>query len=222
MEVLTRAAAEQRFGLIDATFVFTDCLPGKQEATYVVRYYPYWDHPTYHHAMEIGKPWKVVGRAEAEQEVHVRLHGVQSVKLRERPQISEWSFPSAHPALFEYEEQLDITCESELAPKALRRKLRAEWVDVLGEGELMRVSGLGRDPIEPFHLGTFPRSLASSIETALSELSVDFRTRVASPASNVPEMLLIDGEDYVLCERLEVELPEFRHHPSWVVLDSSS
>ncbi len=41
-----------RFGLIDAEFVSTDCLPGAEVGKYVVRFYPYWEHPTYLEAME--------------------------------------------------------------------------------------------------------------------------------------------------------------------------
>ncbi len=207
-----------RFGMIDAEFVSTDCLPGAEVGKYVVRFYPYWEHPTYLEAMELGKVWSVPGREEGAQCVTVRAYGIQEVLLRSRPRVSEWSAPHSHPALFRFESSAEIICETEPNPRDLLRRLRARLRDEFDDDVLLSASGYGRDLTEPVSLGEFPRSLYIPLREELLALGVELLESPELPAGKVPPMLLLDGQDYVIAERFDVEVPKFRYHPSWVTL----
>jgi hypothetical protein len=43
------------------------------------------------------------------------------------------------------------------------------------------------------------------------------RVAADTPAPEpLPVMLVIDGDDYLIAADLEVDVPEFEHHPDWV------
>lgn len=207
-----------RFGLIDAEFVSNDCLPGAAVGKYVVRFYPYWEHPTYLHAMELGRTWSVPGRDEGAELVTVYAHGVEEVLLRKRSRVLEWSQPSKHPSLLRFENRAEIVCETEPNPRELLRRLRMRLRDEFDDQLLLAASGYGRDLTEPVSLGEFPRSLYLPIREELVSLGVELRDTAVPPASSIPPILLLDGQDYIIAERFEVEVPEFRFHPAWVTM----
>lgn len=217
-ERMTLEAAVARFGLIDAEFISCSCLPGNEVGELVVKFYPYWEHPTYLHAMESGKTWQVPGRDEGAQIVTVRAYGIQEILLRRRTRVQEWAAPSTHPALFRFEDHGEVICETEPDPRTLLRALRRRLRDEFDDQLLLTASGYGRDLTEPVSLGEFPRSLCVPLREELCALGVELSPARDLEARTLPSMLLIDHQDYVIAERFEVEVPQFRFHPSWVTM----
>lgn len=68
-----------------------------------------------------------------------------------------------------------------------------------------------------FSLGRFPASVVSAVHSVLDELGVDYlEQEPLIPSEPLPVMLLIDGEDYLIAEDFEVDVPEFEHNTDWV------
>lgn len=209
--------ATERFGLIDAELLEFRCQPGK-DGLIEVSFYPFWEHPIYQQAIESGKQWVVRGREAGAKVVRVRVEGVHELRLSRRDSIREWSAPVAHEALFRFEAVGELLVESEFEPRELRKRLRARHMDFASENTLLGCCGYGRDLMPPVSLGELPASLFHPVRDELFAMGVEFEILRTPPSGTPPQMLMIDGHDYVIADRFVFEIPEFEHHADWVLL----
>ena len=66
-----------------------------------------------------------------------------------------------------------------------------------------------------FSLGSFPYTLFKVIQQVLDEQGIRYFIASEPKPSNTPVLFLINGEDYIVAEDFEVDVPEFVHKPEW-------
>ena len=68
-----------------------------------------------------------------------------------------------------------------------------------------------------FSLGRFPASVGAAVRSVLDGLGVGYLEQDLGVSSEtLPVMLLIDGEDYLIADDFDVDVPDFEHSPEWV------
>ena len=218
----------ERFTHIDATF--ESCvisMPG--ESHYAVRLYAWWENPAYLDRVESGRGWKSEWPLTAERVVTVYPIGLVQARVRRTQEVIDWSFvDSPHPLLWEYETEVHVLCKGALPAGALAELPSAiaaalpYRADPASLGSLLNPVLWGDRRIAEsrrggFSLGRFPASVVSAVHSVLNELGVEYLEQEPLIRSEpLPVMLLIDGEDYLIAEDFEVDVPEFEHDADWV------
>ncbi len=119
-----------RFSHIDASFVGTSLIlpDGAQsvcvkyevpttEATYSVRFYPYWEHLLYQEASRAGKSPNVGHAEEDKIIVTVFARKVYEFAIERRTDVIDWGFSDwDHPLLWPYHDSVQVHCVSSLTP----------------------------------------------------------------------------------------------------------
>jgi hypothetical protein len=228
--VLTRVNYRElrdRVTHIDATF--ESCvisIPG--ESHYSVRFYPWLEHPAFLDLADSGE-WQAHWPTEAAKVVTVYPVGLIEAYVRDRAEVTELEFvDSPHPFLWEFETEENILCRDPLPPGALTElpSMIAAVLPYDADPESLssllnplrwsnpRFAESGRGG---FSLGRFPTSVVGAVRSVLDELAVGYlEQEPLIPSETLPVMLLIDGEDYLIAQDLEVDMPEFEHNPDWV------
>jgi hypothetical protein len=218
----------ERFTHIDATF--ESCvisMPG--DSHYSVRFYAWWEHPTYLDLTEPGAGWQAKWPREAEKVVTVYPAGLIKACIRRTDDVIDWSFvDSPHPLLWEFETEEHVLCKGALPPGVLTDlpsmiaaalpyhadpASLASLLNPLRWGD-PRFAESGRGG---FSLGRFPASVVGAVRSVLDDLGVEYLDQAPPvPSETLPIMLLIDGEDCVIAEDFEVDAPDFEHDADWV------
>ena len=218
----------ERFTHIDATF--ESCaisMPG--ESYYAVRFYTWWENPAYLDRVESREGWRSEWPPTAERVVTVYPVGLVQACVRRVQEVIDWSFvDSPHPLLWKYETEEHVLCKRALPPGALGELPSMIAAALPYHADPASLSSL-LNPLlwgDPgfaeagrggFSLGRFPASVVSAVHSVLNELGVDYLEQEPMvPSGPLPVMLLIDGEDYLIAEDFEVDVPEFEHNPDWV------
>lgn len=222
----------ERFTHIDATL--ESCvlsIPG--ESHYAVRFYAWWENPSYLERVESGTAWKSEWPSAAERVVTVFPIGLIQARVRRTQEVIDWSFvDSPHPLLWEYEPEEHVLCKAALPAGALAEMPTMIAQALPYDADPVSLSGL-LNPLrwgDPrfaetgrggFSLGRFPASVVGTVHSILDDLGVAYLEQEPIPPRDVPVMLLIDGEDYLIAENFEVDVPEFEHDPDWVTSSRS-
>lgn len=226
MLLVNYRAVQDRFTHIDAEFVHCHMeAPGK--SSYAVRFYPWWEHPFYHAAVDAGHPWGFTPRS-AEGKITVTIYpcGLRAFSVSKRAKHSEiidCAFLETHPLLWHYEDDAPVTCNSSLTTEqvlALVDLVRTEagaWVDPFqflnfagGFPQFLRWAAQGS-----FHLGTFPRPLYEKVQAYLQSIGArTYGGNAVFAPSDVPKIVLLDG-DYIIADDFDVDVPEIIHKPEW-------
>ena len=81
------------------------------------------------------------------------------------------------------------------------------WVDPL------------QDDRPPSCLGTLPMSLFRAAKAFLVRCGVDMFIPKEPTARELPSVLVIDGEDYIIASDFEVDVPQWEHRGEWFHCD---
>jgi hypothetical protein len=225
-----------RFTHIDATWIsYVISEPG--ESHYSVRFYAWWEHPTYRELAKSGE-WQAQWPPEAEKVVTVYPVGLVKACVSSTALAINWEFVDPpDPLLWEFETYEHVACKDALPPEtfiklpsmiaaALPYHAEPASVSLLLNPLRWEAARTGRLPatalgpgLRPggFNLGRFPQSVVGSVCSVLEELGVGYlKQEPLPPPEKLPVMLLIDAEDYLIAEDFEVDVPEFEHHPDWI------
>lgn len=207
----------RRFTHIDATFVEADCRLGRDTGSsrYVVRFYPFWEHPDYVSAIERGLPWGFDYPEEAKREVTVHPVDLVAFRCSRRFDVTDWGFSDEHPILWEYEERGPLFCNRDFDADAIVARIMATEPPWITPADLHRYLGHGRRTGAPFALPAIPRTPFLLIRRALEDSGV----RIYAPREPQPGdalvALVVEGEDYLIARDFELDVPEFVHEPAW-------
>jgi hypothetical protein len=67
----------------------------------------------------------------------------------------------------------------------------------------------------PFSLGYFPFTLYNIVKEELQRADVRLHLARSPVKRNLPVVLLMDGDDYIVADDFEVDVPDFEHRPEW-------
>lgn len=216
----------KRFTHIDAEFVRCEIGLPSHDGFYTVALYPWWEHPQYLEAREEGKKWGFKETSGGFREVTVYPKGVIKFQVsRVAPyqltDIVNWDFTREHPLLWQYQRQGAISCHSPLtvsrwmeiatlAQNKLTGYNRAEDVSEYANRQVYRFGHTAS-----FSLGTFPKTLYDVLRQVLDEQEICYFTPNELAATDPLVLFLIDGDDYIIADDFEVDVPEFVHDPEW-------
>ncbi len=208
-------AVRERFTHIDAQFV--SCRLGFEDLAprYVVSLYPWWEHPLFVQAVEQGTPWGFRHDESAYRDVTVFPLNLRECRVSQTKDVTDWEFFESHPLLWSYEDTGTIECNSECSRAEVAKRVLTADLPGLTRKALYRYL----DPLQthspPFCLGTFPRTLFETVRGILTEMGIQLLISREPTPRATPVLLLIDGEDYLIADDFELDVPEFEHRPEW-------
>ncbi len=211
----------QRFSHIDARAVRCQLGLPSHDSFFTVAFYPWWEHPLYLKAREEGIKWSFSASPEGEAEVTVYPQNTRQFHISELGSVTEWVFTQQHPLLWQYEEQGKITCNSPLTLEQWIKIAALTQENLMGHGRHADVAGYALKQVYQwghtgsFWLGSFPYSLFQALLPVLDANGVRYFLPNAPKLTSVPVLFLIDGEDYIVADDFEVDVPEFIHSPEW-------
>ena len=207
---------QDRFGHIDAEFVRSDVnfSPQGGHASVTVRFYPWWEHPSYVSARDHGKAWgfteAVQGRR---QDVTVRAVAPYAARISQQVEVTDWSFSEEHPLLWDFSEQVTVYINGRLDVLALIERLLEHRMPIVTREDLQRYF----DPAwvtVPSRGIAIPAHLYAKTLDCLAKMNV---TVLQGSVPMIPKMtvFLLGEDDYIVAEDFMVDLPDFRHDPEW-------
>lgn len=213
--------AIKRFTHIDAHFVACEIGLPQHDGFFAVSLYPWWEHPQYLEARAENKNWGFHGGSEGILEVTVYPKEVIKFQISRQTEVIDWDFTQEHPLLWQYEAQGTITCNQTLTLE--------QWMDIAArvEGELTgynresEVANLAVRQVQKFghtgsfSLGQFPYTLFNVLCQVSDEQDINYYVPFQAKATMLPVLFLIDGDDYIIADDFEVDVPEFVHKPEW-------
>ena len=189
MPLVNYRMVENRFTHIDAELVSCRMeLPG--ECSYAVRFYPWWEHPSYRAAVEAGTYWSVTAKPKRGMiTLTVYPRGLRECRVSAREEVVEMVFDDSHPLLWKYEDTVRVTCNSALTAEqvvALVDLVQSEtrgWVDPF---TILNVAGglpgLFQYALQgSFYLGTFPLSLYPKARAYLDSIGAQLYSGGRNP-----------------------------------------
>jgi hypothetical protein len=206
---------QQRFTHIDAELVSATITLKPNTARYVVRLYPWWEHPLYVEAIEQGRPWGFSDLSAGAKEVVVIAVEPFAVCLSDRYEVVDWSFFDNHPLLWRYEDEAEIFVNSDFDQGELFEALMRRGIPSVSLGDFYRYISPRSDWHAPYSLGRFPYSLYWPVREELERMGVRLFLPREPQERTRPILFLIDGEDYIIARDFEIELPQFEHRPEW-------
>lgn len=220
MPIVNYREIATRFTHLDGEFInFEGRLPDGS-ATFAVRFYAWWEHPEIEAAVREGRKWTMRDVESGAETVTLHARQVHEFKMGSRNEVGWWSFVENHHLLWPYEESGGITCNSPLSlePALDLVEVAARWLGAPTSAlwryvDHRNIRRYGRTP--PFALGQFPRPAFFALCDQLRERGIDFLITYEPKQTPVPVLFLIDGDDYIIAEDFDVDVPEFRHQPEW-------
>lgn len=209
-----RAVAE-RFSHIDADFVSATASLSVDRRAFelVVRFYPWWEHPRYMAAMERGDSWGFSSYEAAKREVRVRAVEPWVVHVSPRTEVTEWEFHEDHPLLWSLFVEETIFVNAPFDASVLFNRLLA-LVPHASERDLR--DHIYLPPVEgaPFAIRVAPQ-LYAPVVSVLTQLDVPIYSPDPPEPPRPAVVFLLDGEDYIIADDFEVDVPEFVHEDGW-------
>lgn len=213
--------AVKRFTHIDAEFIGCELGLPQHDGFFTVSLYPWWEHFLYLEAREAGQNWGFHGGMEGALEVTVYPNEVIKFQISRQTEVIDWDFTREHPLLWEYEGQGTITCHSPLTVSRWMEIAALAQNNLTGYNRLEDVSEYANRQVyrfghtASFSLGSFPKTLFDVLRQVLDEQGINHFIPFEPETVEVPVLFLIDGEDYIVAEDFEIEVPEFVHKPEW-------
>jgi hypothetical protein len=210
---------QDRFGHIDGEVVSAvasfDPRSGTATARVVLKFYPWWEHPSYLEALEAGARWGFKDTFEGAREIVVDAIDPVFCALRLDPSAEDIAFLADHPVLWQFQDDADIVCNTDCDRQALITALLNHNYPYIDEATLLQhLSPYSRFKA-PYSLGRFPFTLFHLVKNELERMNVRvFITRepVNRPS---PVAFFINDEVVMIASDFSVEVPEFEHRPEW-------
>ena len=212
---------KERFTHIDARFIECEVGLPKNDGFFTVALYPWWEHPSYLAARDQEGNWGFTNSAGGFREVTVYPKKVYQFQLSRQNEVTDWDFTQEHPILRQYEQSGTVICNSTLSLE--------QWMGV-SERVKDRLTGYNREAnvaeyaisqvyrwghTASFSLGCFPHSLFGVLCQVLNAENIRYFVAFEPKPKKLPVVFLIDGDDYIVADDFEVDVPDFIHKPEW-------
>lgn len=217
MALINYREIREHFCDIDAEFVRADLdLPGGS-ASYTVRLDSPWEDPAFQALTAVEQPRDVCAGRAARITVRIFARGVHACCLSPRRKIVDLAFSEDNPRLWSYHDTAQVFCTS---PLTVDRAI--ELLDLVRSA----VGQCGN----PYHflnvppdsrlfyqwtasgscsLGRFPLPLFTRVIAWLDAIGAQyFVPRQHEVRASVPSILFIDGEDYIIADDFELDVPQ--------------
>ncbi len=211
-----------RFSHIDAEFESCSIQLAGGQSHYAVKFYPWWEHPQHIRAIRDGTSWGFSNTMQGQRLVIVYPLGLTAAHVRQRLTVTDWSFHEDHPILWDFQSQSQIFCNSDLSIKDLINRLERNKALGCDRNTLYQYIDPLRTAKPPFSLGLFPPRLQAAVVQELKDMRVSVYVDDRLPHDPPLKLLLIDGEDFLIANDFELEVPDFEHKAEWFTPDTHS
>lgn len=208
-----------RFTHIDGEIRHADfrlcCADTEASARIVVSVYPWWEHPQYIAARASGAAWGFNCGDEADRDLVIEAVRPLRCELTGYRSATNLKFFGEHPKLWEFEDNAEIFCNSEVDRAALFDAVIKRQLPGVTPAVLEQYLGSRTQHRAPYSLGYFPHTLFNAVKEELGLMAA--RTHISREPSRreVPVMLCLDDSVLVIANDFFVEVPEFEHRPEW-------
>jgi hypothetical protein len=206
----------ERFSHIDAEFVnaTTALSPEGGTATLVVRFYPWWEHPSYVAARDRGDTWSFSSYESGKRDVSVRAIEPWAFRLSPRQEVVDWRFEEHHPLLWDFADRETVYANAPFDRQAFFDHLITLELPNVSESHLLNHIDMPSTNKAPLGI-VFPAQLHEPVMTVFRNLEIPVFSpgRPRQPAAAV--VFLIDDDDYIIARDFEVDVPEFSHDSEW-------
>lgn len=203
-----------RFGHVDGDFVSSSLGFPESEPRFVLRFYPWWEHPDYLKARENDAPWAFADFEEGVREVAIYPRGLVAFAMSRYAQLTDCWFAESGPPIWPYEPDGQIFVNEPVDLDALAHAAAGHLdASVL---EVRRAVDIPRSYAEnpPFSL-RLPRSVLIASMEALDGLGVGYHRTYAPKEGPLPVAFVIDDDNWIVAEDFDVDFPEFEHRAEW-------
>ena len=198
------------------------------EASYALRFYPWWEHPLYLEAERAGLHGKFVDQHSGQIIVTVYPQNIYEVHLTQfAGVIEEWWFTDDHPLLWKHHEDRQILCTSRLTEEQLqtifdmlhqavgRYGHRYRWFQ--GDTSDLQAWAL----TGAFSLGYFPLPVFLQLSALLDSWGATYLgSGLPKPTVSAPPVaLIVDDENYIIASDFVIDIPPIEHRPEWFKMD---
>lgn len=125
------------------------------------------------------------------------------------------AFRTVDLALWDFEEALDIICNSPADCEKLFRNVVERMEERASDADIIRYLDPSMKLDPPFWLGQFPKSLFREVREALDEMQVAIFVPNEPKSCDRPFMLEIVDEVQIIAKDFEVEILAPDHMPAW-------
>lgn len=204
-----------RFSHIDADFVGCELGFPERRPWYRVRLYPWWEHPAYVEAIAEDARWGYGPGAElGKREVTVYPLGLVGFRITRRDTVTDWSFEEGGPRVWPHEPWGQLFVNGAIDRDALIGALEQRLGNRASDLATIVAPPAGAAWAAPLSL-RLPRSVLRATEGILGERGVDCFVAEAPAEGTTPAAFVIDGDDYILADDFEVDVPAFEHRAEW-------
>ena len=213
---------QSRFTHIDARFVASYCSFPENSARYEVDIYPWWEHPLFVEAQRNGERWGFNHvPEEAHKRVIVHAVNVHEAKFSRQYDVTNWWFTQSDPLLWPYDDASEIICNQPVKMDTWLQILEQVRVElklpdttaIMENVPTERVRSFGGS--SSFSLGRLSTTLFFPVLAQLQSRGIETFVSREPKKKEVPVLFVADGDDYIIADDFEVELPEFEHKDEW-------
>lgn len=210
-------SVRDRFTHIDAEFVDVRIGLSSGRFEFIVRFYPWWEHPQFLESHSKDLPWKFADTSAGAKEVTVWPINLREFRISAFPEVTDWAFLEEHPLLWTFEDSEQIYCNGNVDIASLIDRIVDRNLPFVSRDTIYRYV----DPLlrweAPYSLGRFPTTLFQPLVEELRAMNVPLFIPREPKHQTTPVILLIDGFDYIIADDFELDVPDFDHRPEWFV-----
>jgi hypothetical protein len=203
-----------RFTHIDAQLIESAFTTQPPTSRVTVRFYPWWEHPLYLQARAEGKTWGFCDTERGARDLTAFATNPLECHLSHRSEITDWEFCDDHPEAWRYQDEAEIFCNTDPDIPRLTESVLARNLPFVTRTVLSAYLPPSQWKA-PFSLGHFPFTLYNVLHEELERLGVRLHLPRRPVQRQTPVVLLMDGDDYIIADDFELEVPEFEHRSEW-------
>jgi hypothetical protein len=210
-----------RFTHIDGEIRHADvrlcCAEAEASVRIVVSVYPWWEHPQYIAARASGAAWGFKCGNEAARDLVIEAVRPHRCELTGHRSATDLVFLEEHPSLWEFEDEAEIFCNSDVDRAALFDAVLKRQLPGVTRAVLEGYLGSRTAHRAPYSMGCLPYTLFHVVKEELELMEA--RTHISRKPSwrQVPIVLALDDSAVVIADDFFLEIPDFEHRPEWFV-----
>lgn len=207
---------EDRFNHVDAHFVSSTCSFNSGENYFKIRFYPWWEHPSYLKAVEHNENWGFSNTEEGMKDVTIFPINLYEFKLSKIVDVIDILFTSDHPLLWKYQDVGKLFCNSPFDMRDLVEKVLSANIPFVRQSNILEFLDPYLAYSPPFALPEMPQSLFEVVKNTLREMNVKIHISKDTNNNETPPILFIADEDnYMIADDFELDIPVFEHKEEW-------
>jgi hypothetical protein len=206
---------KDRFTHVDAKFVSSNCSFNTGENYFKIRFYPWWEHPSYLSARKYNENWRFNNTEEGMKYVTIYPINLHEYKLAQINNVIDIIFTEDHPLLWKYQDIGMLFCNSPFDMKDLVSRVLAANIPFVHQYIIFEFLDPYLSYSPPFALPQMPKRLFDIVKNALQEMNVKIHISKNTNNNITPILFMADEDNYMIADDFELDVPIFEHKTEW-------